>query len=114
MPGQDVVSIPQSAQLTKQSKHPEMKLGLDGEAACQKVNNWCRGSLVESEQSLQVNFVVLANHILLFGGQHKGGKSREKNRNSKDILNPDGCSRVCSMPFGQASMEHSKYCSPVS
>ena len=35
---------------------------------------------MESEKSLHVYFMVLANDILLLGGQHKGGKSREKDR----------------------------------
>ena len=67
MPGQDVVTTPQSAQLTKHCKHSEVKLGLHGETACQEVDNRCRSSLMESEQSLQVNFVMLTNDILLLG-----------------------------------------------
>ena len=114
MSGQDVVTTPQSAQLSKHCKHPEVKLGLHGETACQKVDNRGRSSLMESEKSLHVYFMVLANDILLLGGQHKGGKSREKDRDSKHCLNPDGGSRVCPVPLTKTSMEDSIHCSPVS
>ena len=114
MPGQDVVSIPQPTDLSKHGKNPEVELCLDGKTPSQKEDGRCRCSLVKSEQSLKVYFVMLGNQVLFLIGHHSRGKPREENRNGKHCLHPDGGSRICPVPFGQASMEHSKHCFSVS
>ena len=42
MPGKDVVTQPQPAELSKDGEHPEVELALDGEAACQEEDDRCR------------------------------------------------------------------------
>ena len=69
---------------------------------------------MESQKSLYVHLVMLANDLLLLAGQHKGGKPREEDRYSKHSLNPEGGSRVCPMPLCQTSMQHSKHSFPMS
>ena len=68
---------------------------------------------MESQKSLYVHLVMLANDLLLLAGQHKGGKPREVDRYSKHWLKTEGGTRVCPVPLGYTSMQHSKHSFPV-
>jgi hypothetical protein len=91
-----------------------MKLGLYGKTTCQKEDYWFRSGLVESEESLQVHLVILSKDLLFLGCEHKGGKPRKEDRNSKHSLNPERGSRVSPVSLAKACMEDSKHSSPMS
>ena len=98
MPGQNFVSYPQSAELTKQGEHSEVQLSWQWVTTSQKEVAWCRcrSGLVESEQPL---YKVLFKDVFFFGGQDKASQSREDDGSSKDCLHSEASCRVCLVSF---------------
>ena len=62
---------------------------------------------MESEQPLEMYFVVLVQDVLFLDCKNKASQAREDDRRSKDCLHSEAICRVCPVSLGKASMQHS-------
>ena len=70
-PGEDIVAIVQPTKLSEQGKHPEVELGRERETAGHEEYHWSWRCLVEAEKSLEVDLVVVIQHVLLLTGENQ-------------------------------------------
>ena len=69
--GQDIVTVVQPAELSEQREHPEVELGRERETASHEKHHWSWCCLVKAEKSLEVDLVVVIQHVLFLAGENQ-------------------------------------------
>ena len=64
----------------------KVKKSFQGKIASKKPNNRLRSILVELKEALHVLFEMASKQPNLVGGENKGGKAREKDRDAMEAL----------------------------